>query len=117
MTTGERLATDADRRAPDLAARFDTAGWGLLFVLLGALAMPKGTAEYLAVAAVGALMLGLNAGRVAAGVPVRWLSIILGAVTLVAGGGAMAGIEIDAFVLFFFVLGIATVIGAVVRPR
>ena len=117
MTSGERLAHGADLRVPDLAARFDTAGWGLLFVLFGALAMPNGTAEYIAVAAVGALMLVLNVGRVAAGVPVRWLSIILGSVTLVAGAGAMVGIRIDAFVLFFFVLGIATVTGAVVRPR
>lgn len=117
MTTREWLASEGDRPQPGLAARFDTAGWGLLFVLVGALAMPNGTAEYLAVAAVGALMLALNAGRVVAGVPVRWFSIILGSVTLVAGAGAMAGIRIDAFVLFFFALGIATVIGAVVRPR
>jgi hypothetical protein len=117
VTTGEQLAHGADLRVRDLAARFDTAGWGLLFVLFGALAMPNGTAEYLAVAAVGALMLALNAGRVAAGVPVRWFSIILGSVTLIAGAGAMTGIRIDAFVLFFFVLGIATVAGAIVRPR
>ncbi len=117
MTTAERLANEAGRREPDLAARFDTAGWGLLFVLFGALAMPNGTVEYLAVAAVGALMLALNAGRVAARVPVRWLSVILGSVALVAGAGAMVGVRIDAFVLFFFVLGIATVVGAIVRPR
>jgi hypothetical protein len=117
VTTAERLAHGADLRMPDLADRFDTVGWGLLLVLFGAFAMPNGTAEYLAVAAVGALLLALNAARVAAGVPVRWLSIILGSVTLVAGAGAMVGIRIDAFVLFFFVLGIATVTGAIVRPR
>lgn len=86
-------------------------------MMFGALAMPNGTAEYVAVAAVGALMLALNAARVASGVPVRWFSVILGSVALVAGAGATAGLRIDAFVLFCFVLSAAMVVGAVVRTR
>jgi hypothetical protein len=101
----------------DLADRFDTAGWGLLFMLFGALAMPNGTAEYVAVAGVGTLMLALNAVRMASGVAVRWFSIILGSVALVAGAGATVGLRIDAFVLFCFVLGAAMVAGAIVRAR
>lgn len=106
---------DAPRR--DRADRFDSAGWGLLFMLFGALAMPGGTAAYVAVAAVGALMLALNAARVASGVPVRWFSVVLGSVSLVAGASATSGLRIDAFVLFCFALGAAMVVGAVVRAR
>lgn len=100
-----------------LEDRLDTVGWGLLFLLVGALAMPTGVGEFASVAVVGALLLTLNVARVAAGVPVSWLSVILGATALAAGLGAMAGMRIDAFVLFFALLGAVTVASAVVRRR
>jgi hypothetical protein len=105
-----------DTRQRELSRRFDNVGWGLLFLLIGALALPSGTLEYASVAAVGALLLGLNVARRVAGVPVRWFSIILGTAVLVAGVGAMAGTKIDVFVLFFGLLGAVTVAGAIVRP-
>ncbi len=109
---GESMGTSARR---DLEGRFDSIGWGLLFILCGAIAMPSGTTEYAIVAAVGALMLGLNGARLLAGVPVRWFTIVLGGATLVAGAGALGGVAIDAFVLFFVLLGVLTIGGALVR--
>ncbi len=96
--------------------RLDTVGWGLVFLLFAVLAMPSGTATYAFAAGVGALMLGLNALRFALGVPVRSLSLVLGAATLAAAIGALAGVGIDAFVVFFVLLGLATIAGAVLRP-
>src|SRR3990172_7414230 len=100
-----------------LEDRLDDIAWGLLFLLLAALALPSGTVEYAAVAAVGALMLGLNVARHAAGVRVRWFSMVLGFVALVAGVGAMGGAKIDVFALTFAVLGVVSIVGAIIRSR
>ena len=106
---------DVPRRKLD--DRLDDIGWGLLFLLVAAAALPSGVAEYVSVAGVGALMLGLNIARNAVGVRIRWFSIILGAVALVAGIGALAGVKLDAFALFFAMLGVVTIIAAIVRSR
>ena len=103
--------------ARPLAGRFDAAGWGLLLVLFGALALPRGVGEFALVAGTGAAMLGLNTLRAMAGVPVAWFGIILGAVALVAGVGAIVGVTVPAVALLFILLGLGTIIGAVVRSR
>ena len=119
LTTGDDISEkgdDMDERKRDLEKRFDDIGWGLLVLAFAALALPSGTAEYASVAAVGAGMLGLNAVRVIAGVPIRWFSTVLGATGLVAGIMALGGTKIDAFALFFVFLGVLTIGAAVVRP-
>ncbi len=98
-----------------LEARFETAGWGLLLIMFGALVLPQGMAEFVLVATAGAAMLGLNALRVRCGVPVSWFGIILGAVALVAGLAAIAGVTIPAFALLMMLLGLALIIGAIMR--
>ena len=111
------MSETVDSRKRELESRFDAVGWGLLFLLFGALALPRGTAEYASAAAVGAAMLGLNGVRVAAGVPVRWFSVILGAAILVAGSGALVSVHMDAFVLFFVLAGAVTIGSAIFSPR
>lgn len=112
---GSAMGVAMETRKHDLENRFDAAGWGLLFLLIGALSLPNGPAEYASAAGVGALMVGLNLFRVFEGVPVRWFSIILGAVMLMAGTGALVGFHMDVFVLFFVLAGIVTLGGAIVR--
>jgi hypothetical protein len=114
---GGAMNVAVDTRKPDLENRLDAAGWGLLFLLMGALSLPNGSAEYASAAAVGALMVGLNLFRVFEGVPVRWFSVILGAVMLAAGTGALVGYHMDVFVLFFVLAGIVTLGGAIVRTN
>ena len=114
---GDPLGEPMDIDKMELESRFDTVGWGLLFLLFGALALPNGTAEYISAAAVGAAMLGLNGLRVVAGVALRWFSVILGTVMLAAGIGALAGLHMDVFVLFFALAGMVTIAGALVEPR
>lgn len=101
----DRTLNAAPRTLED---RFSTAGEGILFLLIAALALPRGTAAYAAVAGVGALLLGLNAARIAAGVRVRWFSITVGAWAVIGGLGSMAGLRVDAFALFFLLLGLVT---------
>jgi hypothetical protein len=114
---GDRMGKAIDPHKQELENRFDTVGWGLLFLLFAALALPNGTAEYASAATVGGLMLVLNVARIVAVLPVRWFSVILGAAMLVAGSGALAGVHMDVFVLFFVLAGIVTIGGALVRPK
>ena len=100
-----------------LEARLDSIGWGLLFLLVAALALPNGTAEYASVAVVGGLLIGLNLARLAYGVPIRWFSVILGASMTIAGGGALAGVRLDLFVVFFALAGIVTIATALIRKE
>jgi hypothetical protein len=112
----DRMGEPMDIHKMELDSKYDNVGWGLLFLLLGALALPNGTAEYGSVAVVGAAMLGLNGLRVVAGLPLRWFSIILGAVMLVAGTGALTGLHLDVFVLFFLLAGVVTIASALIQP-
>jgi hypothetical protein len=113
---GDQMGEITDPRQRELQNTFDNVGWGLLFLLFGVLALPNGTTEYVSAAAVGAAMLGLNALRIVFAVPVRWFSIILGTAFLVGGSGALAGLHMDVFVVFFVVAGLVTIAGALVQP-
>ena len=114
---GERVDETMDPRKRELQNTFDNVGWGLLFFLFAVLALPSGTAEYVSAAAVGAAMLGLNGLRILVAVPVRWFSVILGAAFVAGGSGAMAGMHMDVFVVFFVLAGVVTIVGALVKPR
>jgi hypothetical protein len=114
MTDSKGVSMDTHNKG--LEGRFDTIGWGLLFLLFGAVAMPMGPAAYGFIAAIGGLMVGLNMTRVVAGVAVRWFSAILGTALFVAGCAALAGLHMDAFVLFFVLAGLVTIGGALVKP-
>ncbi len=98
-----------------MEARLDTIGWGLLFLLVAALALPHGPLEYASACAVGAAMLALNVARVAYGVPVRWFGAVLGASMALAGGAALAGIRMDVFVVFFILAGAVNVAAGLFR--
>jgi hypothetical protein len=108
--------SDKNRDGRDLEERFDTVGWGLVFLLFAALALPNGTTEYVAVTAVGGAMLALNAVRRVMDAPVRWFSIVLGGALFIAGCGALGGMHMDAFVLFFVLAGVVNIAAAVFRP-
>lgn len=114
---GDQMERVANPAKHELERRLDSVGWGLLFLLVGVLALPNGTAEYAFAAGIGATMLGLNVVRVLLAVPVRWFSIILGAAFLAGGIGALAGLHMDIFVLFFVVAGAVTIVGAILKPK
>jgi hypothetical protein len=116
MEATKGVATVGTRKW-DLEDRFDDIGWGLLFLLVAALALPNGTAEYVSVAGLGAGMVGLNVARRVAGIHVRWFTVVLGVTALTAGILALIGIHrVDAFALFFVFLGALTIAAAIVRP-
>ncbi len=117
------LNTDASTSAtgavgtPDLADRLETIAWGLVFLLFGAIALPSGTLEYVAVTAVGVGLLALNGFRVAAHVEVGWFSVVLGATAVVAGAAALGGVPVNDVAVFFGLAGAVLIVGAILRPR
>ncbi len=122
MTTVDGAKLDAgtapakrDREA-GLEDRLETVAWGFLFLLFGAWALPGGQPQYLAVAGAGALLVGVNVVRAFAGVAVGWFSLVLGTTAFVAGLGALGGVRIDDVALFFALIGVVLVAGAVLRP-
>ena len=106
---------DSKKRKNQLEKSLDDVGWGLLFLAFAAVALPRGTTEYAAIAGVGAGLLVLNAVRIALGVPINWFSTILGATGLFAGSLALAGTHVDAFVVFCVLAGAVTITAASVR--
>jgi hypothetical protein len=104
--------TQAGRTHED---RFDTVAWGLLFVLVGVLALPGGVVTDVLASAVGVALIAINVARRRAGLPVRALTLALGTVTLVAGVAALAGVPLDLFAGFFVALGAIVIAGAIAR--
>jgi hypothetical protein len=101
----------------ELENRLEAVGWGLILLLIAALALPNGNAEYVSVAAVGAAMLLLNMVRKARGIAVAWFSAILGTSMLAGGTAAVFGLKMDVFVVFFALAGAVVIAGAVVGRR
>ena len=75
---GDGVSGSRDKNTKQLEKRLEAFGWGLLFLLFAALALPNGNAEYASAAAVGAAMLGLNLVRVPLGVAFGWFSMVVG---------------------------------------
>jgi hypothetical protein len=98
-----------------LEDRLDTVAWGFVAVLVGVIALPAGVLTYALAAATGAGLLVVSGVRRLAGLPIRWLSLVLGAVVLAAAIGAFAGVAVDLFAAFFIVLGVVIIGGAVLR--
>ncbi len=85
-------------------------------LLVAAIALPSGTAKYVAVALVGVLMLALNAYRVFATLEVSWFGVVLGGSCAIAGAAALAGAKPDLFAVFFGLAALVTIVLAL-RPR
>jgi hypothetical protein len=114
---GFQMSASIDPHKRDLERRFESIGWGLLFLLFGALALPNGTTEYAAAAVLGGALVALNVARAALDLEIAWFGAVLGLAFLIGGLGALGGIHMDVFVLFFAIAGLATIVAAVVRPN
>jgi hypothetical protein len=64
----------------------------------------------------GTIMVAVNLARIASGYPPEWLWIIVGSGALLAGIGAIAGMDLPVLALVLIACGIAA-IGGTVRNR
>jgi hypothetical protein len=109
------MATNMARR--DISSRIDALGWGLLFLMSGVLFLVPGVPDGTWLAGLGLLMLGGNAARLYIGLPLDRFGVIIGAGALLAGLGALAGMEIPVFELGLIVCGLAIIAGQLGRER
>ena len=91
------LATDALRH--ELDRRLDAAGWGLFFLMSGALLLIPGVPDGTWLAGVGAILLGFSAVRWMTGLTMSWFAVIFGVVALASGAGAIVGVSVPVFAL------------------
>lgn len=99
----------------ELERRLDAIGWGLLFLVSGALLLVPDAPDGSWLAAVGAILLGVSAAKWALGAGASWFVAILGAVGLASGLGEMAGIDVPGVALLLILCGIALIAVQVLR--
>ncbi len=99
----------------DLESRLDSAGWGVFFVMSGAMLLVPGLPDGSWVAGIGAILLSLSAVRFALGLPVSTFGVICGIVAVAAGAGAIAGVAVPWFALLLVLCGGSLVFGEMLR--
>ncbi len=99
----------------DLESRIDAIGWGVFFVMSGAMLLVPGLHDGSWVIGVGAILVIFSALRYALGLPVSTFAVICGVVAIAAGVGAMAGVAVPWFALLLVLCGLAIVAGDLVR--
>jgi len=109
------MATNTARR--DIIRRIDAIGWGLLFLMTGVLFLIPGLPDGTWLVGLGLLMLGGNATRLYIGLPLDRFGVIIGAGALLAGLGALAGMEIPVFELGLIACGLAIIAGQLGRAE
>ena len=105
------------RDTKELNSRLEGVAWGLFLVMAGGFLLvpesqlPQGIWPI----GIGLIMLGLNAVRLVLGVPISWVTIVLGALAILGGLSDFAGVNLDLGALILIILGSALVIKAVTR--
>jgi len=100
-----------------LNSRLDGIAWGLFLVMAGGFLLvpdnqlPNGIWPI----GIGAIMLGLNAVRLALGVPISWVTVVLGTLAIIAGVSDYAGADIEIGAVVLIILGAALVVKAMGR--
>lgn len=103
-----------ESREAVLDRRLEDIGWGLFFVLIGAIwflpanLVPDGVP----LMAVGLLLLALNVVRWLKGIPIHVLSTALGVLALAGGIGELLDAQLELLPLFLLVVGA----GIVLKP-
>ncbi len=106
-----------DDRNRQFEARLDTVGWGLLFVVVGAVLLVPDLPSGSWLVAVGAVMVGVSLVRLAVALPIVWTTAIVGIAALVAGICQVAGLDSVAGPLVLVVVGITLIGSATYRTE
>lgn len=105
-----------DTREKEVNSRLDTIGWGVVLVIIGLSALAGSTSEWSWFSehgwmiAVGALFLGINAYRLAVGIPISWFTTILGAFAVAGGVADLTGVDLPIGPAVLIVIGLSIVL-------
>jgi hypothetical protein len=89
----------------DTASRLDQIGWGIFLVMIGTIWLVPGVPEGTWLVGTGVLLLLLNAIRSGMGIPWSGVSLALGVLALVAGLGAITGVNLPLFPICLVIIG------------
>lgn len=98
-----------------LESRIDAIGWGVFFVMSGAMLLVPGLPAGSWVTGVGVILVTFSALRQSLGLPVSTFVVICGVVVMATGAGAMAGVAVPWFALLLVLCGGALVIDGLAR--
>lgn len=99
----------------ELESRIDSVGWGLFFVMSGAMLLVPGLPDGSWLTGVGALLIALSALRAMLGLPVSTFGVIVASVLVVTGVGVIAGVAVPWFALLLVLCGVALIVGETIR--
>jgi hypothetical protein len=115
---GNEMTSTMNAMQKNLESRIDSAGWGVFFLMSGAMLLVPGLPAGSWLTGVGILLIGLSALRAMLGLPVSTFSVMMALVLVATGLGEAAGVAVPWFALMLVLCGVALVIGQLVsRPR
>jgi len=108
---------ETTRDTAALNSRLEGTAWGLFLVMAGGfLLVPRSQLpEGIWPIGIGLIMLGLNAVRLALGVPLSWVTVVLGTLAVIAGVSDYLGASIDIGAVVLIILGGALIVKALGR--
>jgi hypothetical protein len=97
------------------AARLDAMGWGSLFLMTGIVMLIPALPDGSWLVGLGLILIAVNAARAAYGLGADWLWLIVGGGALIAGIGAILGLDLPVFALVLIACGLAVIAGSLTR--
>lgn len=107
-----------DPRRAEMDRRIDRTGWGLFFIIIGALwLVPEPLPEGTWLTVIGVVLLAVNGWRLASGLPLHLWTSIVGGFSLLAGIGLLFGLDLPVLALMLIAIGVATLSEPLLRRR
>lgn len=103
-------------RERDASRRLESVGWGLFFILLGAIwlapesLISEGKSLMAAAIGVGALLLGVNLARHLSEIRPRGGEIVVGALAVIWGVAGLHGTKVPFFPMLFVLIGLVIIL-------
>jgi hypothetical protein len=98
-----------DGGRPGGESRLDAVGWGVFFVVVGAVLLVPGLPDSAWIVAAGAVMIGSTLVRAWRGLDVPWTTALAGTAALVGGGAGILGLEREGWPLMLVAVGLVVI--------
>ena len=113
---GKTPAEEEMARKREAGRRLESIGWGLFFILLGAIwlapesLIPEDKSLMAAAIGVGALLLGVNFARHLSELRPRGGEVVVGALAVIWGVAGFQGVKVPFFPLLFVLIGLTIIL-------
>lgn len=105
------MASQVSAPKDALNRRIDEIGWGLFFLVTGAvLLVPDKVPGGTWLMAVGLILLGINGVRRVNDIPISVFTVVLGILALAAGIGDLLGVKLPLFAVLLIIIGVSVIV-------